>query len=107
MQPTLTRDRFVELASGSTIVPVGVEVMADTTTPVSVFERLVGDEDGFLLESVEGGERWGRWSFIGWDPAFTLSSRDGATMVDHPDVVLAAGSPLDVLDDVVEGFSVP
>lgn len=107
MQPTLTRDRFLELARDASVVPIGVEVMADTTTPVSVFECLVDDADGFLLESVEGGERWGRWSFIGWDPAFTLSSRRGISAVDDPGIEVADGDPLDVLEDITDRFSVP
>lgn len=107
MQPTLSRARFLELAASATVVPVGVEVMADTATPVSVHQRLVGDGDGFLLESVEGGERWGRWSFIGWDPAFTVSAAGGRTVADDPGIELADGTPLDVLEDVIRRHVVP
>ncbi len=61
-----SRDDFVALSRDHTVVPVSIEVLADRDTPVSVYEALVGDADGFLLESVEGGERWARWSFVGW-----------------------------------------
>ena len=71
MIPNLSRDEFVALAREHPVVPVAIEVLADRETPVSVFERLVGGADGFLLESVEGGENWARWSFAGW----TRSSR--------------------------------
>jgi anthranilate synthase component 1 len=93
MQPSLSRERFAELARDYNVVPLAVVVLGDVLTPVSVYERLVGDSDGFLLESVEGGERWGRWSFIGWDPEFTLSAVDGvssssnAAMIDRKSVV--------------------
>ena len=50
-----------------TVVPVWRELLADLITPVAAFARLVGDEPGFLLESVEHGERWSRWSFVGRD----------------------------------------
>ena len=53
------------------------ELLADLTTPVSAFLRLVGDEPGFLFESVEH-ERWGRWSFVGRRPAATIVARGGS-----------------------------
>ena len=55
MRISLTEDAFVDLASRYSVVPVAVEVLADRLTPVSVFERLVGPDEVFLLESVEGG----------------------------------------------------
>jgi anthranilate synthase component I len=101
------RDEFVELARRHPVVPVSVELLADRETPVSAFEKLVGDGPGFLLESVEGGERWARWSFLGWDPAFTLVSRDGACEVDAAWVDLPPGDPLDVLEALTGRYSTP
>jgi anthranilate synthase component 1 len=72
-----TRDEFRALARTHSVVPVWQELMADLTTPVAAFSRVVGDEPGFLLESVEHGERWGRWSFVGRRPTATLVSRRG------------------------------
>ncbi len=75
----LTRDEFVALARDYTVVPVWREILADLETPVSAFVKLVGaattDRSGFLLESVEHAERWGRFSFIGRDPALTMIVR--------------------------------
>ena len=70
MKPTL--EEFVQLARSYTVVPVWDEVLADLETPLSVFVKLVGEREGFLLESVEHAERWGRFSFLGRDPALTL-----------------------------------
>ena len=71
-----TREEFRELAREHTVVPVYRELLADLVTPVAAFARLTrGDEPGFLLESVEHGERWGRWSFVGRRPAATLVAR--------------------------------
>jgi len=70
LHPSVTE--FIELAQTYTVVPVWREVLADLETPVSVFLKLVGAGEGFLLESVEHGERWGRYSFVGRDPALTL-----------------------------------
>ena len=67
------------------------EVLADAFTPVSAWLRL-SDEltNGFLLESVEGGERWARYSFLGGDAFATVEARDGRLLVDgnppvHPE----------------------
>ncbi|MGO8724745.1 MAG: anthranilate synthase component I [Acidimicrobiales bacterium] len=56
-------------------MPLWRELVADTLTPVGAFRALVGDGPGFLLESVEGGERWSRFSFVGRSPAATLVAR--------------------------------
>jgi anthranilate synthase component 1 len=84
-----SRDQFLSLAKEHTVVPVCVELLADLETPVAAFAKLVGERDGFLLESVEHGERWGRFSFVGWDPVLTMTLRDGVVSVDgseHVDV---------------------
>ncbi len=56
-------------------MPVWCEVVADTLTPVACFANVVGEGEGFLFESVEGGERWGRYSFVGRQPLATLTAR--------------------------------
>src|SRR5262249_16681771 len=66
---------FASLAREYTVVPVWREVLADLETPLSAFVKLVGEGDGFLLESVEHAERWGRFSFVGRDPAPTFVTR--------------------------------
>jgi anthranilate synthase component 1 len=100
-------ETFLELAERYSVVPVAFEVLADRDTPVTVFEKLVGDEAGFLLESVEGGENWARWSFVGWDAAFTLRSHGGVSTTDDPAIELPDGDPLSVLERLLERFEVP
>jgi len=70
-----SQEEFRELARAYRVVPVWREVLADLTTPVAAFARVVGAGDGFLLESVEHGERWSRWSFMGRNPIATLEAR--------------------------------
>ena len=70
-----SRDDFRALARDFTVVPVWREVLADLETPLSAFVKLVGNREGFLLESVEHAERWGRFSFLGRDPARTFVTR--------------------------------
>jgi anthranilate synthase component 1 len=68
---------FQELARTATLVPVVKTVMADLLTPVSAFLSIAtGEPEAFLLESVEGGERIGRYTFLGVRPYMVLESRD-------------------------------
>ncbi len=78
-----SRDQFHALARTHTVVPVWREVLADLATPVAAFGRIVGDQPGFLLESVER-ERWSRWSFVGRQPVATLVARGRHIEVDGP-----------------------
>ena len=70
-----SRAEFTALAADHGIVPVWTEIVGDTVTPVGAFLGIVGDDPGFLLESVEGGERWGRYSFVGHSPLATVRAR--------------------------------
>ena len=90
VRPSL--EEFRSMARENTVVPVWACLLADLETPVAAFAKLVGDGDGFLLESVEHGERWSRFSFVGRDPRGTLVLRDGSISVsgDVPE-----GVPLD------------
>ncbi|HJX00149.1 MAG TPA: hypothetical protein VJ453_08305, partial [Terriglobales bacterium] len=67
---------FQDLARGATLVPVVKTVMADLLTPVSAFLSIsAGEQEAFLLESVEGGERIGRYTFLGVHPYMILETR--------------------------------
>src|SRR6478735_8429549 len=77
-------EEFKELAGRGTFVPVCKEVVADLLTPVSAFLKIAEHADyAFLLESVEGGEHVGRYSFLGKDPFLILRAKDGKTTVDR------------------------
>ena len=69
MNPALSFERFRALARDSRLVPVWTELLFDVDTAVTAYARLVRPPYGFLLESVVGGERWARYSFLGTDPA--------------------------------------
>ncbi|MCB0995502.1 MAG: anthranilate synthase component I [Acidimicrobiales bacterium] len=85
-------EEFCEQARDHTVLSVWRELVADLTTPVAAFARVVGDAPGFLLESVEHGERWSRWSFIGRNPLVTIVSRCGRLEIDG---AIPAGVPTD------------
>ena len=81
LQPS--RQKFCELASRHPIVPVWRTVLADAQTPVAAFLRLEATlSNAFLLESVEGGERWGRYSFIGGDAFAVIKAVGGRVVVE-------------------------
>jgi anthranilate synthase component 1 len=73
--PTLEEVR--ELAREHTLVPLRHTFVADTETPVSAYLKLRGDGPSFLLESAEQGQRFGRWSFLGFRPRTVIRWRQG------------------------------
>jgi anthranilate synthase component 1 len=79
----LSLEQYERLSEGGGLVPVYREVPADLLTPVSAFLALsAGSERAFLLESVVGGERLARYSFLGRDPVSTLELR-GTSLAEH------------------------
>ena len=89
-----TFEAFAELARLGTFVPVCKEVMADLLTPVSAFLKIAERaERAFLLESVEGGERLARYSFLGKDPFLVLRAVDGRTVVERADTTETRDEP--------------
>ncbi|MFW5933930.1 MAG: anthranilate synthase component I [Actinomycetota bacterium] len=105
----LAPEEFVELAASHGVVPVWRELLADLETPLAVHAKLTGDGPSFLLESAEHGERWGRYSFVGFDPLLVLEGRDGE-VVWHgtpPRAAAAATGPLEALAAATEAFHAP
>jgi anthranilate synthase component 1 len=86
---------FSRLATQGTFVPVCKEIIADLLTPVSAFLKIAEHADyAFLLESVEGGEHVGRYSFLGKDPFLVLrADLDGRTTVEQAGVTTAVDEP--------------
>lgn len=82
MKPDLPK--FKELARQGNLVPVFLEELSDMETPVSVFHRFADDEYAFLLESVEGGRTWGRYSFIGVSPREIFTVENGKNYLETP-----------------------
>ncbi len=90
---TPTLDEVRALAGKGNIVPVYREVVADLETPVSAYLKVARGKHSFLLESVEGGERLARYSFIGTEPYRVLRSGDNVTANETP------GDPLLQIED--------
>ena len=104
-----TFDEFQQLAQRGTFVPVCREIVADLLTPVSAFLKIAEHADyAFLLESVEGGEQVGRYSFLGKDPFLILRSRGGKTIVEQAGQTTESDTPLmSTLRELMAGFHAP
>ena len=102
-------DQFVRYAADHRVVPVWRSLLADQVTPVAIFARCVGDGDGFLLESVENGERWSRWSFLGRNALATIRSVAGEVDVSGPlaDLIPRGDGMLDTLEVLLDRFRSP
>jgi anthranilate synthase component 1 len=103
-------DEFATLARDHTVVPVYRRLTGDTLTPVSAFRKMPADDWAFLFESVVGGERVGRYSFLGAGPFRTFEARGTRTRTRDgtgPWVEADAADPLRVLEDMIAEFRAP
>ncbi|MDR0843555.1 MAG: anthranilate synthase component I [Acidobacteriota bacterium] len=82
IQPSL--EALKELAGQGTVISVSKDILGDLVTPAAAFLRIAhGRRRVFLLESVEGGERLARYSFIGWDPFLVVRGSGGTVSVER------------------------
>ncbi|MGP0097874.1 MAG: anthranilate synthase component I [Terriglobales bacterium] len=95
---------FVRLSRGATLVPVAKSISADLLTPVSAFLAVAdGEPDAFLLESVEGGEKIGRYTFLGVRPFLRLESRgDTITIACGRRVECRTGNVFEVIQELLQ-----
>ena len=90
-----SKSEFATLAKGGKLVPIYREVFADLDTPVSAFRKIDEGPYSFLLESVEGGEKWGRYSLLGSRPSKVFLSRQGrAELIEDGRTTPLEGPPL-------------
>jgi anthranilate synthase component 1 len=88
---------FRQMAERANVVPVYREILGDLETPVSAYKKLRDQGPSYLLESVEGGEKWGRYSFLGFNPSLILECREGR-------ITLNRRGALEQLDPEVDPF---
>ncbi len=101
-------EQFTELARDCNVIPLCVEILADTQTPVSLLQKCCQHEGPlFLFESVEGGERWGRYSFLGISEHSHIQVyRDRVEICGHGrrDIISHHGDPLPVLKQILDAY---
>ncbi len=97
---------FTRLAKKGNLVPVYEELLMDLETPLSFFKRLEKDRYAFLLESVEGSERWARYSFLGTRPflVFKSSGTQVELVENGKRKTIAADHPLRILESLLKEF---
>lgn len=102
-------DEIVKLAAEYSTIPVCREIYADMTTPIALLRRLQArSKRFFLLESVEGGEKWARYSFLGYDPILRATCKNGTvTLEGVQNRTVQTDKPLDVLREVLAGYRAP
>ncbi len=99
-------ETFKNLAEEAKLVPVYREILADLDTPLTIFAKVASqDSHAFLFESLEGGEKWGRYSFIGFDPLMTFTSSQEHMEIKRGDKVEnRTGNPLQELRNLLTSF---
>ena len=102
--PTL--EEYRRYARDSNLVPVTREILADFDTPVSAFAKLNRGDASFLLESLEGGETWGRFSILGFRPSIEFRSKGTAIEIRRGDKTqrLTSEDPLEALRSLLSEF---
>jgi len=106
----MTPQAFNELAqAGYNRIPVTLELFADLDTPLSVYLKLANQPYSYLLESVVGGERFGRYSFIGLPATTRLRVNEHKVQVEYGDKVIEQyeGDPLAFIESFQQRFSAP
>lgn len=89
-----TREEFLKLVPEGNLIPVSCRLLGDLETPLSAYEKIRGDHEAFLFESIEGGEHLGRYSFVGANPRA---------------IVRQEGNRIEVIEGgrVVEKYAIP
>jgi anthranilate synthase component 1 len=98
---------FKEKAKEGNLIPVYREILADLETPVSAFLKISDGEYSYLLESVEGGEKWARYCFLGSNPSIVFKSRGEKIFIESNGVVReesVEGNPLNSLKKLMSSF---
>ena len=103
-------DTLRRLSADYSVIPICREIHADIITPISLLRRLADiSQRYFLLESVEGGEKWGRYSFLGFDPVLRVYGQQGHITMERDGEITRfyTTKPLDVLRDIQAPYRSP
>lgn len=104
------------LAASYPVIPVCREIFADTVTPITLLQKIAAlSSRYYLLESIEGGETWGRYSFLGYDPVMSVTCKDGTVTIRHlkegagpvPEKTIKTDAPYDVLREIRKEYRAP
>ena len=100
-------EEFKQKAKKGNLIPVYREILADRDTPVSAFQKIDDGRHSFLLESMEGGEKWARYSFLGTRPSVIVTSSGRQAVVirnGKKEKQTFDGDPLEVIKNVLSEY---
>ncbi len=100
-------EKISELAKDYNLIPIAMDIFADTETPVSIFKKIKDISPYcFLLDSVEGGEKWARYSFIGTSPLMRIKIKGNIATITNRDgsVKTIEGNPYKTIQDIMQSF---
>ena len=108
-------EEILKLADQYDVIPVSHEIYADVITPIGLLKKIAGTSSRyFLLESVEGGEKWGRYSFLGFDPVMRVTLKEGVMRIrqimENGEVkteTTETSKPYEVLRRILAGYCSP
>lgn len=103
-------ETILELAGSYDVIPLCREIYVDVVTPITLLRKIAGmSRRYFLLESVEGGEKWGRYSFLGFDPILRVTCKNGMVTMEQDGVITRQETehPLDVLRELLTHYRAP
>ena len=103
-------DEILKMAPDYDIIPVCREIYADVITPITLLRKLAAvSQRYYLLESVEGGEKWGRYSFLGFDPVMRVKCNCGKVTIekDGEETEKVTDKPLEVLREILKDYKAP
>ncbi len=102
-------EEIKELAKEYNMIPICKEIYADVITPISLLRKISQLSDQYyLLESIEGGEKWGRYSFLGFHPIVRVTCKNKlVTIEDQSKRQVTTDKPYDVLRALMEQYKAP
>jgi anthranilate synthase component I len=98
---------FERLCNMGNLVPLFMEIPGDLDTPLSAFLKIYDSPNSFLFESVEGGTRWARYSFLGSDPRLVIGFRNGAGNLregESEKTLTGVADPARLLNEIMDRF---
>ena len=102
-------DEVLNLKDSYSVIPIYKEIYADVVTPITLLRKIAGISDKyFLLESIEGGEKWGRYSFIGFNPKARLAYKNGTlTITGEGEKKVTTDKPYDEVRKYLANYKTP
>lgn len=98
-------DEYLKKLQKGNLIPIWDEILADYDTPVSAFRKIDSSDYSFLLESVEGGEKWAQYSFLGTNPSVVFRSKgSNIEIMENGKSTAFSSNPIDALRNLLSRY---